>query len=366
MSVRSNTSDYLSLFLQDVPMMDVRAPVEFQQGAFPLSVSLPLMNDEERQQVGTCYKQQGQEAAIELGHRLVAGAIKAERVAAWRAFAEAHPEGYLYCFRGGLRSRIAQQWLAEAGIDYPFVTGGYKAMRRFLIDLIDSEAQRRDFVVISGRTGTGKTKVIDRVIEAIDLEGLANHRGSSFGRRVSAQPTQINFENSLAVALLKHRQRTSGRLLIEDESVSIGSAHIPASLFATMKQSPLVLLDEPMAVRIDTVIEDYVVGLSREYADHYGEHGFERYSEYLLASMDRIRKRLGGALHQQLRALLAEALAAQREDGDIGLHRQWIEALLQRYYDPMYDYQLSTKQQRVVFQGNRQAIVDWFADFRLR
>ena len=92
------------------------------------------MTDEERAQVGICYKQQGQEAAIELGHQLVPGRLKAQRLAQWLEFARRHPEGYLYCFRGGLRSQTVQQWLREAGIDYPLVLGGYKAMRRFLLD----------------------------------------------------------------------------------------------------------------------------------------------------------------------------------------------------------------------------------------
>ncbi|MBY0410253.1 MAG: tRNA 2-selenouridine(34) synthase MnmH, partial [Burkholderiaceae bacterium] len=130
-----NLTDYRHIFLNDVPMMDVRAPVEFGQGAFPGVANLPLMNDEERHKVGTCYKQNGQDAAIALGHRLVSGAPKQERIAAWAAFAQAHPHGVLYCFRGGLRSQTSQQWLhSEAGIDYPRVIGGYKAMRTFLLE----------------------------------------------------------------------------------------------------------------------------------------------------------------------------------------------------------------------------------------
>src|SRR5687768_7482909 len=104
-------ADYRSLFLNAVPMMDVRAPVEFAQAAFPGVVNRPLMDDGERQQVGTCYKQKGQQAAIALGHALVSGDTKRARIAAWAAFAQAHPDGVLYCFRGGLRSQIVQQWL---------------------------------------------------------------------------------------------------------------------------------------------------------------------------------------------------------------------------------------------------------------
>ncbi|MEH6627709.1 MAG: tRNA 2-selenouridine(34) synthase MnmH [Motiliproteus sp.] len=364
MAQRPNTNDYLSLFLNDVPMMDVRAPVEYLKGAFPNTVTLPLMSDDEREKVGTCYKQRGQDAAIELGHKLVCGDLKTQRVAAWKAFAQANPEGYLYCFRGGLRSRVSQQWLAEAGIEYPFIEGGYKAMRRFLIDQMEATAEKRSFVIISGRTGTGKTKVIDQIPQSVDLEGLANHRGSSFGRRVSPQPSQINFENNLAIRLLK-LQQTQGILMLEDESINIGSAHIPAALFDRMKESPLVVLDEPMEVRVDTVIEDYVVGLSGEYLQEFGDQGFDRYADYMLAAMDRIRKRLGAERHQQIRGVLAQALDIQKDTGDVEAHRSWIQLLLEQYYDSMYDYQLSKKLDRVVFNGNRQQIIEWFQSYRV-
>lgn len=120
--MRENSDDYRQIFLSGLPLMDARAPVEFHKGAFPGAVNLPLMNDIERQKVGTCYKVHGQQAAIELGHKLVCGAIKEERIAAWAAFARANPEGYLYCFRGGLRSQITQQWLREeAGIELSLI-----------------------------------------------------------------------------------------------------------------------------------------------------------------------------------------------------------------------------------------------------
>ena len=119
---RADTEDFTRLFLADTPMMDTRAPLEFEKGAFPHTVSLPLMTDEERTQVGTCYKQQGQDAAITLGHQLVYGEIKQQRLERWLAFARENPDGYLYCFRGGLRSQIVQQWMKDAGCDYPRIT----------------------------------------------------------------------------------------------------------------------------------------------------------------------------------------------------------------------------------------------------
>ena len=137
-------TDLRALFLSQRPLLDVRAPVEFAEGAFPHASNLPLLTDEERHQVGIRYKQQGQDAAIELGYALVDAPSKAARIAAWASWARQHPEGVLYCFRGGLRSRLTQQMLAqEAGIIVPRVAGGYKAMRRFLLETMQQEATRQ-------------------------------------------------------------------------------------------------------------------------------------------------------------------------------------------------------------------------------
>ena len=203
-------------------------------------VNLPLMTDEERELVGICYKQRGQQAAIELGHRLVGGAVKAARLDAWAAFAKAHPDGYLYCFRGGLRSQIVQQWLRdEAGIAYPRVTGGYGAMRGFLLDTLDRAIAECDFLVLGGMTGTGKTEVLRRLDDALDLEGHANHRGSSFGKRVSGQPAQINFDNALAIDILRKRAAGHARFVVEDEGQAVGSCSLPPALYQGMQRHGL-------------------------------------------------------------------------------------------------------------------------------
>ena len=225
-----SSGDFQYLFLNDVPLIDTRAPVEFEKGAFPCSVSLPLMTNDERAQVGTCYKQQGQDAAIELGHSLVSGEVKQQRVDAWLDFAKHNPQGYLYCWRGGLRSQICQQWLAERGCHYPRIGGGYKAMRRYLIDQFERISQHYPLLVLGGRTGCNKTAFVEQLPQAVDLEALANHRGSSFGRRPDGQPTQLNFENAVAVAMLKAEQRalqSQQPLLLEDESKLVGRCSLP-------------------------------------------------------------------------------------------------------------------------------------------
>jgi len=121
-------SGFRELFLDDTPMMDVRAPVEFAAGAFPAATSLPLLDDAQRHEIGCVYAENGQQAAITRGKELASPAVRAKRMDAWLQHINCHPNGYLYCFRGGLRSHIAQQWLQEAGVEYPLVQGGYKSV----------------------------------------------------------------------------------------------------------------------------------------------------------------------------------------------------------------------------------------------
>lgn len=359
MSTRPDTDQYRQLFLNDTPLMDVRAPVEFARGSFPNTLNAPLMNDDERHRVGICYKEKGQDEAIRLGHQLVSGDIKAERIAAWKRFAMQHPEGYLFCFRGGLRSRLTQEWLQEAGIDYPLVKGGYKALRRFLIDSLDDVIQRGTFHVVSGRTGTGKTRVLHQLPNPVDLEGLANHRGSSFGRQVTPQPAQIDFENGLAVAMLK-AQENGGPIYLEDESRLVGRCHLPLDLRERMTSAPLLVLERPLSERIAIIREDYVEGMVSDYQARDGEAaGWENFRDYLLSALDRIRKRLGGERHQRLRGIMEDALAQQARDGDLSGHEQWIKSLLTDYYDPMYDYQLSQKSGRIAMAGGPDELAEW-------
>lgn len=363
--MRSNTEDFRRLFLDQVPLMDVRAPVEHAKGAFPGAVNHPLMTDVERQKVGTCYKQQGQQAAIALGHQLVGGKVKAARVEQWQAFARAHPDGYLYCFRGGLRSQIVQQWLAEAGVEYPRVIGGYKAMRRFLIDTLEQAIVDCPLLLVAGLTGTGKTEVITALDNSLDLEGHAHHRGSSFGRHATPQPSQIDFENRLAIEVLHRREAGERSLVLEDEGRIVGSCSVPLELYRAMQDAPLVWLEDSFDNRVQRILKDYVVDMQAEFAllhPDQPEQAFQALSAHLLGSLQRIRKRLGGERYQQLEGLMSDALATQQRSGDVSDHRGWIETLLNEYYDPMYAYQRSGKEARVVFSGEQAAVIEYLRE----
>lgn len=362
MSPRPDTRDYRSLFLSDAPMMDMRAPVEFAQGAFPSATSLPLMTDDERAEVGTCYKKNGQQAAIGLGHELVSGDTKDQRITAWSEFACSHPDGYLYCFRGGLRSQTVRQWLRDEGIEYPLIEGGYKAMRRFLIDELARSVEQADIILISGKTGTGKTRVIENLERSVDLEGLANHRGSTFGQLPDGQPTQIDFENALSIALLKKLDGGERRIYLEDEGRLIGRVHLPEVLREKMTTSPMAIVEQSLAERVDVVLDDYIVDLGERYVALYGEEGRVRHAQKLQDDLSRIRKRLGGERYQQMCAVMSDAFVAQSANGDLTQHREWIAFLLEKYYDPMYEYQLEQREGSPLYRGDREAVTQWAAE----
>ena len=361
--IRPNTSDYRRLFLEDIPLLDVRAPVEFHKGAFPGSTNMPLMDDNERAKVGTCYKHKGHDAAVELGHQLVCGDIRSARTQSWIDFCERHPNGYLNCFRGGERSHLTQAWLKEAGVHYPLVTGGYKALRTWLLDYLEESIRDCHFVILSGKTGTGKTRLLNRFPNHIDLEGLANHRGSSFGRRVGGQPGQIDFENKLTIALLKRRDQGAKTFLLEDESKLIGRCSLPPTLKAKMEQASILLLEEDLETRVQITYEEYIEqNLSESQAAYGSEQGFTIFAEELIASLTRISKRLGGVRYQELLSLVQYALEQQRQKGESHHHREWIRILLADYYDPMYEYQLAKKQGRIIAQGNQQQLAEQYAN----
>jgi tRNA 2-selenouridine synthase len=356
--------DYHAILLNDTPLLDVRAPVEFDQGSFPSAENFPLINNEEREAIGIRYKNLGQDEAIKLGHELVRDEVKSQRIQHWQQFFDENPHGVLYCFRGGMRSKISQQWIYEqTGTIYPRVKGGYKAMRRFLIDELEKSARQLQPIMLGGRTGIGKTVLLQRLNQQVDLEGIYHHRGSVFGKHVTPQPSQIDIENRLSIELLKTRNKQYSRIVLEDEGTNIGSRAIPDVLFARMKQSPLILLQASIDQRIDITFQEYIIESLAEHQQYNGEEaGFESWAEQLQTSIDKIQRRLGGVRHKELKALLTDAIQRQKSSGDAEAHKDWIKVLLVDYYDPMYDFQTEKKLDRVVFQGSQEEVLAYLKE----
>lgn len=320
-----NDPELTELFLKNTPLIDVRAPIEFKEGAIPGSINLPIMNDEERRLVGICYKENGEEAAKILGHQLVSGAVKRERIERWREEIRNKPNTEVFCFRGGLRSQIACEWIDLGKKPVP---GGYKRLRRFFISWLD-ESPLSGFIRIGGLTGSGKTHFIKNFENHIDLEGHANHKGSSFGQN-GEQPSQITFENLIARDLL----RLSGqKIIVEDESATLGKVVVPKRVFFEMRQSPLVILDIDPDERLYNIFEDYV------------KHSN---AAFFLEGFKRIQRKLGGTKFQ---ALTEEMLSAFNQPMDVTNHADWINGLLKEYYDPLYQKDLRYNAEKILYKG---------------
>lgn len=348
--------DFEFIFKNNIPIIDTRAPIEFEKGSFPNAINMPLMFDKERKEIGTCYKNHGKDKALELGHKLVSGEKKKERVKMWVDFAKKHPNGAIFCFRGGLRSQIAQKWIYEnSQISFPKILGGYKKLRNFLIENIENSTLRKKFIVIGGQTGCGKTILINEIDKSIDLEGIANHRGSAFGNMTSPQPTQINFENKLSIELIK----SSESIVLEDEGANIGSVQIPKNFFNKMSLSPLVLLEAAIEERIKISLEDYVENMLKRYINLDPLTASNNFSNYWEQSLDKIQKRIGLKRYHDLKNDLNLALRNFLNNNDNSHFIGIIEKLLTEYYDPMYSYQISKKKDRIIFSGNFQEVKEF-------
>ncbi|MBA2780912.1 tRNA 2-selenouridine(34) synthase MnmH [Billgrantia kenyensis] len=329
----------LALLRQGVPLIDVRAPVEFAQGSLPGAVNLPLMDDEERRLVGIEYKQRGQQAAIELGQRLVSGGIREARIAAWLHRVEAYPEAVIYCYRGGLRSEIAQRWLGEAGVMRPRIRGGWKAMRQALCARIDAAAEQ-PLLVVGGLTGCAKTTLIQALPNGLDLEGCARHKGSAFGRHPLPAPSQIDFEHAVGLRLLG----LFGPLVVEDESRHIGTANVPLAFWRAMESAPRVRVEMPLDWRLAQIHKDYIDDLWAIYRQQFGAWlGWALMRKQLSSALARLKKRLGHARLARLQRLQQLAFR-EHERGNRQAHEAWLAPLLTEYYDPMYRYQLEKRE----------------------
>ena len=239
----------------DGPILDVRSPIEFERGNIPGASNFPLFTNEERSEIGTCYKKRGRDDAIQLGFSIV-NPILEDFI---RRAVEIAPDkkARIHCSRGGMRSRSVAWLLETAGFRVGLLDGGYKSYRRWIREIVNTP---RSINILGGLTGTGKTRILKALSEqrqqVLDLEGLANHRGSSFGGLgMSPQPSTQQFENVIAEELVV--QDPNCPVWIEAESARIGSCVIPEELFRQMKSAPAIRVTRPVEMRLDILTEMY-------------------------------------------------------------------------------------------------------------
>lgn len=360
-----SSNEFKRIVLDRIPLIDVRAPIEFERGAFPTAVNLPLMDDEERRLVGICYKEKGQEAAIKLGYQLVSDEIRVRRIEAWKEQLFEHPDSMLYCFRGGLRSRISQAWMEEAtGKPIVRLEGGYKAFRQFLLNELEPVNVRCKPIVLSGYTGAGKTRVIQQLEQGLDLERIGNHRGSAFGGTLVPQPSQIDFEHRLAFDLIALQQKGYNHIVIENEGRNVGKCYLPNDLAAYFSQGDVVLLETPLNDRVLLTYQEYVLETQTLYADRFGEAGLQTWFEMIKSSLIRIQRRLGDERYRRVYNLLVFAMEEQKRSKDARLHQEWIEVLLKEYYDPMYLHQMKKINTNILFTGNFEEVLAFLQNLK--
>ena len=305
----TSIADVLALKYDEI--IDVRAPSEYADDHLPNAINLPVLDDDERAKVGTIYKQVSPFDARKIGAALVAKNAAAhlqgplaDRPGGWQPL--------VYCWRGGQRSGSFATILAQIGWRVEVIRGGYKTWRRLVLEALHDRPIAPPVLVLDGNTGSAKTAVLQRLpaygVQVLDLEAIANHRGSLFGA-MGGQPSQKSFESRLAVAIAQlHPARP---VVIEAESSKIGNCRLPPRLWDAMKTAPRLVIDAPVQARADY--------LTRAYDD------LIRDPAALIETVNRLRHGHAGALVDEWLALIAA--------GDFnGLAR----GLMAAHYDPRY------------------------------
>lgn len=320
--------------------IDLRSEKEFHKGTIPGSVNIPILSNDEFENVGKEYKNKGQEAAINLGLQLVKGDLKNKRIDAWKNHLNNNPGCFIFCYRGGLRSKIAQEWLEKENIIVQRISGGYKNFRSNILDEhVNSKYDINKWMIIGGLTGSGKTALLSQFKETIDLEKIANHRGSAFGKNISPQPSQADFENELTLKYINH---SHSNILLEDESRSIGRVTLPGTWYEKMQSSKLVVLKISTDERVNNILDEYVLQILKT-----SNNVQELLNQYLF-SLEKIKKRLGDKLFKEISDLMIKAFKMDNLDS----HKKWISKLLIGYYDPMYNYKLKLRKEYIVHIGD--------------
>lgn len=236
-------------------IIDVRAPIEFFKGHVPYAINIPLFEDSERAEIGTLYKQQGKDTAVNRGLEIVSPKMT-NFVNEVKALSK-NKKVFVYCFRGGMRSNSFAWLMNTSGLDAVIMKGGYKAFRNYVLDYFNHE---RNIILLGGKTGSGKTDILKKLneqnIQIIDLENIAHHKGSAFGaiNEQKQNPQQV-FEHQLYHQLSE--LENSRPVILEDESQTIGFNKLPHGLWQQMKQATIIKIEIPFELRVQKLVEDY-------------------------------------------------------------------------------------------------------------
>lgn len=318
---------------QGALLIDVRTPDEFAEATIPGAMNVPIFSNEERARVGTVYKQQGKRDARRLGVELVS-----PRIPDLIGQVEAARKGgsgpvIVFCWRGGMRSLAITSFLNLAGIPAQQLIGGHKAFRRMVVDYFETQ-QWAPIYVLRGLTGVGKTRVLHalqkRDYPVVDLEGLANHRGSAFGALgLEPQPSQKMFEALLWDCL--DRLKGGGYLLTEGESLHIGRLLVPKTFHQAMQVQKSIWLTASLDTRAQIILEEYPA--------------LDQLRDQFIRPLTSLKERLGKKVLAELTELL-----------ETGQWEPLVRELMVRYYDPLYLHTLPEQRVEISLDDFEQGI----------
>ncbi len=301
-----------AVLLKNKIFVDVRSPNEFNNGSIPGAINIPLLDNEERVEIGTLYKQVDPEAAKTRGLEIISPKLKHfyDEVNKIDASIE---DIIIYCARGGLRSTFFTNFFNVINRNVYQLDGGFKSYRQFALDYISNIKKHHEFIVLHGYTGVGKTELLKRLsqekVPILDLEALAHNKGSVFGQLNEPVVSQKNFENQLLEELTHIGNRF---VVVESESKRLGSVNLPNELYDAIIHGKHVLVETSNENRISRLVDDYV-------------NNCPGHEEMLINAIDNLRKRISN------------------EKADCYI--QWVkekkfdhiaEELILNYYDPMY------------------------------
>lgn len=299
---------------KDCIFIDVRSPGEFEEGAIPGAINIPVLDDEERAIVGTLYKQEGTREAKRKGIEIISSKLND----IYRKVENEELKGkdiVIYCSRGGMRSASLVQLLNSLGHRIYQLEGGYKAYRRYVLDNLEHLINCKKVVVIHGNTGVGKTELLkilqQRCYPAVDLEEMANSRGSIFGTVGLGKPRrQKDFDALLFNRLMEIKDEY---IIVESESPRVGRVYLPKTLVKRMREGIHILVECSLETRVNRIVKEYV-GLE-------GENEIREIEDSI--------RRLEGELGKSTTRHLLESL--ERRD-----YQGIVRVLLEKHYDPKY------------------------------
>lgn len=299
------------LKLKNYILIDARSPKEFEEQGIPGAINIPTLLDEERVEVGTAYVQVSKERAKEIGIEKISKRLP-EIYKEINELSKKYDKLIFYCARGGMRSTTLEVLFGALGFKTMKLQGGYKEYRQYILSNIEKINEDKKYVVIHGRTGEGKTKILEKLEElgysVMNLEKMADHKGSFFGGVCEArEQSQKRFDGEVFDKLVKDK---TGYFLVESESKRIGDVYVPESVYASIVNGIHIFVSTTMENRVNVIMEDYA------------DATIEELGECLL----KISKYISKERYERYKNLLDENKLADLS-----------EILMREYYDPLYE-----------------------------